>query len=348
VTPHDPTRRPPTRGPGPGARPPGTPRSRRVTPPAGAERPRDPRRRPGPPPGGPGARGPVRSAEKIPPRPPPRPVYVRPPRPRRLIPRGNPARRLGVTLLAIAFVLTLFAARLVQLQGLEAGRYRVLALLQREKPIALPAVRGRTRTRLRGPPGGRHRRVAGGAGGEGAGPGVQPVPAARCHRRPGRGPGRAGWQRLARRLGRPGQVGQHDVDGPLGQQHRGRVHDVLAGGPAMHGADRGLGHLPRQRAGQPGHGVPGQRGEFAEFVRIEVACLSRRGDCLARARGRQPGPLERPGQPGLGVQHRLQPRDVAGLDAAPGENPAEQASRVRLLMVRHVRDPSSPVSGSPP
>ncbi|HJY68739.1 MAG TPA: penicillin-binding protein 2, partial [Streptosporangiaceae bacterium] len=76
------------------------------------------------------------------PRPPPRPVYVRPPRPRRLIPRGNPARRLGVTLLAIVFVLTLFAARLVQLQGLEAGRYRVLALLQREKPIALPAVRG--------------------------------------------------------------------------------------------------------------------------------------------------------------------------------------------------------------
>jgi len=39
-------------------------------------------------------------------------------------------------------VLTLFAARLVQLQGLEAGRYRVLALQQRTKPIALPAVRG--------------------------------------------------------------------------------------------------------------------------------------------------------------------------------------------------------------
>jgi cell division protein FtsI (penicillin-binding protein 3) len=39
-------------------------------------------------------------------------------------------------------VLTLFAARLIQLQGLEAGRYRVLALQQREKPIALPAMRG--------------------------------------------------------------------------------------------------------------------------------------------------------------------------------------------------------------
>ena len=152
MTPHDPTRR----GAGPGGRPPGTPRARggsppprpplartpRVTPAPGSERPRDPRRRAGPPPGGPGARGPVRSAERIPPRPPPRPVYVKPPRPRRLIPRGNPARRLGVTLLAIVFVLTLFAARLVQLQGMEAGKYRVLALKQRNLTIPLPAVRG--------------------------------------------------------------------------------------------------------------------------------------------------------------------------------------------------------------
>ncbi len=72
----------------------------------------------------------------------PRPVYVRPPRPRRLIPRGNPGRRLGVTLLAIIFVLTLFAARLVQLQGLEADRYRILASQQRDRTIPLPALRG--------------------------------------------------------------------------------------------------------------------------------------------------------------------------------------------------------------
>ena len=39
-------------------------------------------------------------------------------------------------------MLTLFAARLVQLQGLEAGRYRVLALKQRNLTIPLPAVRG--------------------------------------------------------------------------------------------------------------------------------------------------------------------------------------------------------------
>jgi cell division protein FtsI (penicillin-binding protein 3) len=47
-----------------------------------------------------------------------------------------------VTLLAIVFVLTLFAARLVQVQGLEAGRYRVLASQQRDKTVTLPAVRG--------------------------------------------------------------------------------------------------------------------------------------------------------------------------------------------------------------
>jgi cell division protein FtsI (penicillin-binding protein 3) len=39
-------------------------------------------------------------------------------------------------------VLTLFAARLVQLQGFQAGSYKTLASQQREKPISLPAVRG--------------------------------------------------------------------------------------------------------------------------------------------------------------------------------------------------------------
>ena len=69
-------------------------------------------------------------------------MYVRPPRPRRLIPRGNPSRRLGISLLAIVFVLTLFGARLVQLQGMDAGYYRTQALKQRDWTIPLPAVRG--------------------------------------------------------------------------------------------------------------------------------------------------------------------------------------------------------------
>jgi cell division protein FtsI (penicillin-binding protein 3) len=40
------------------------------------------------------------------------------------------------------FVLTLFAARLVQLQGLESGKYKVLAAQQRDRTIVLPALRG--------------------------------------------------------------------------------------------------------------------------------------------------------------------------------------------------------------
>jgi cell division protein FtsI (penicillin-binding protein 3) len=67
---------------------------------------------------------------------------VIPPRPRRLIPRGSPSRRLGITLLAVIFVLSLFAGRLVQLQGIQSGTYRALANTQREKPTVVPALRG--------------------------------------------------------------------------------------------------------------------------------------------------------------------------------------------------------------
>jgi len=69
----------------------------------------------------------------------------RPPRPRpknRPAARGDPRRRLGGTLLAIIFVLTLFAGRLVQLQGIESGRYRQLASQERERTNPLPALRG--------------------------------------------------------------------------------------------------------------------------------------------------------------------------------------------------------------
>ncbi len=76
------------------------------------------------------------------------PSWVRPPgayRPRtgrRPPARGDPARRLGITLLAIVFVLSLFAGRLVQLQGMESGNYRKLALHERDRTIPLPALRG--------------------------------------------------------------------------------------------------------------------------------------------------------------------------------------------------------------
>ena len=56
--------------------------------------------------------------------------------------RGDPARRLRASLLCIAFALSLFAGRLVQLQGMEGSRYRTLADLQRVQSVQLPAVRG--------------------------------------------------------------------------------------------------------------------------------------------------------------------------------------------------------------
>jgi cell division protein FtsI (penicillin-binding protein 3) len=54
----------------------------------------------------------------------------------------DPVRRLNVGLLLIAFVLSLFAGRLVQLQGLAADGYAHRAVQQRLVKIDLPAIRG--------------------------------------------------------------------------------------------------------------------------------------------------------------------------------------------------------------
>ncbi len=86
------------------------------------------------------ARPPARPGDTGGLRPPPR--ARRPSRARRLAARGDPARRLGITLLAIVFVLSLFAGRLIQLQGMESGTYRQLASQERDKTIPLPALRG--------------------------------------------------------------------------------------------------------------------------------------------------------------------------------------------------------------
>jgi cell division protein FtsI (penicillin-binding protein 3) len=56
--------------------------------------------------------------------------------------RGEPGRRVGLTLLTIAIVLTLFAGRMVQLQGMESGYYKNLANKEKLSTVALPAQRG--------------------------------------------------------------------------------------------------------------------------------------------------------------------------------------------------------------
>jgi cell division protein FtsI (penicillin-binding protein 3) len=51
-------------------------------------------------------------------------------------------RRLNVGLILIAFVLSLFAGRLVQLQGLESKKYAKLAMSESLQTVDIPAVRG--------------------------------------------------------------------------------------------------------------------------------------------------------------------------------------------------------------
>jgi cell division protein FtsI (penicillin-binding protein 3) len=56
--------------------------------------------------------------------------------------RGSPARRLRITLLCTVFALSIFAARLVQLEGLDSATYRTAADQQQLQVIHFPAVRG--------------------------------------------------------------------------------------------------------------------------------------------------------------------------------------------------------------
>src|SRR5580693_10519673 len=149
------------RDPGPPGRPGGPDRPGR---PGGPDRPGRPGRRPGdgrragdhpqrrPAPGRQGPRGdsprrseglPRKSSSRLPPAPPP-PAPRRPPRPPRRITirRGEPGKRIGIALVAVAVVLTLFAGRLVQIQGMEAGYYREVAKKQTFEAIPLPAMRG--------------------------------------------------------------------------------------------------------------------------------------------------------------------------------------------------------------
>jgi cell division protein FtsI (penicillin-binding protein 3) len=88
-----------------------------------------------------------RSASRAPqpvrrPVPSPRPKPRRPKRPPRTVRLADPRRRLHVALVLICVLLSLFAGRLVQLQGLDASTYVAVAGHDRLRPIVLPAQRG--------------------------------------------------------------------------------------------------------------------------------------------------------------------------------------------------------------
>lgn len=56
--------------------------------------------------------------------------------------RASPGRRLKITLVCLAMVFSVFAGRLVQLQGLDSAKYRAAADRQLITKIPIPAVRG--------------------------------------------------------------------------------------------------------------------------------------------------------------------------------------------------------------
>jgi cell division protein FtsI (penicillin-binding protein 3) len=91
----------------------------------GTRRPRGPSRPPSP--------GSVRQGG--PRRPPRRPRWL-------AFQRGEPGRRAGITLLAITIVLTLFAGRLVQLQGMESAQLKQAANAEKLTKLTLSAMRG--------------------------------------------------------------------------------------------------------------------------------------------------------------------------------------------------------------
>ncbi|MFI7060749.1 penicillin-binding transpeptidase domain-containing protein [Kribbella sp. NPDC050124] len=87
-----------------------------------------------------------RPAKKSPPRKrapqsrrPPKKKVQRPPRTLKL---GRPTLRLRVTFVVMAFVLSLFAGRLVLLQGVDPDRYALAASKENTKPFVLHATRG--------------------------------------------------------------------------------------------------------------------------------------------------------------------------------------------------------------
>ncbi|WP_246090707.1 peptidoglycan D,D-transpeptidase FtsI family protein [Nonomuraea deserti] len=79
--------------------------------------------------------------------PPPRgprrpPTPPRPPRPPLMLRLGSPRRRINIGLIGMTFVLSIFAGRLIQMQGLDTKVYAAAAADQRQHTEDIPAKRG--------------------------------------------------------------------------------------------------------------------------------------------------------------------------------------------------------------
>lgn len=70
-------------------------------------------------------------------RPPPRP-----PRPPLILRLGNPRRRINIGMIGMTFILSIFAGRLIQMQGLDSKVYEAAAADQRVRTEEIPAERG--------------------------------------------------------------------------------------------------------------------------------------------------------------------------------------------------------------
>ncbi|GAA4041336.1 cell division protein FtsI [Nonomuraea soli] len=72
--------------------------------------------------------------------PPPRPPQ--PPRPPMVVRLGNPRRRIKIGVIAMAFILSIFAGRLIQMQGLDSKVYEAAGAANRVRTEDIPAKRG--------------------------------------------------------------------------------------------------------------------------------------------------------------------------------------------------------------
>nr|WP_240197458.1 penicillin-binding protein 2 [Nonomuraea lactucae] len=76
-------------------------------------------------------------------RPPQRPpAPPRPPKPPLMLRLGNPRRRVNIGLIGMTFILSIFAGRLIQMQGLDSKVYEAAAAGQRLQKEVIPAKRG--------------------------------------------------------------------------------------------------------------------------------------------------------------------------------------------------------------